>query len=202
MDSDDRLRSALGTDNQGNRARLIVAHAEGAVALAGDLRVQEHFESWVRAMDQLGHDGPPDWIPPDTPFDKVVAVIERGEIDCLANVLERMGVPWRWCAAALIKAVFPMMLYNARHPHDQKLLSVETAWQFGLPVGQAPPHDGQELGENVRWWYRHRIKHPPDSIRSLAEEHATRENRVTDCRSVVQTGIKRAEILLSSRIPT
>jgi hypothetical protein len=194
-------RHALGVDNAGNRVRMIVAHGEAVTALAGDLRIQEHFQHWAQAMDQLQRDGPPDWMSPETPIDRVIAAIERGEIDYLADVLRPMGVPWRWCAEALIRVVFPILLHNARHPDDLKILSIETRWALGLPRGQAPPHDGRELAENVRWWYRAKVKCPKDSIRSLAEEYAERENRVTDARSVVQIGIERAENLLNSTIP-
>lgn len=45
-----------------------------------------------------------------------------------------------------------------------------------------------------------RSRSAPDSIHALAEEYAIRENRLTDARSVVQTGIVRAEMLLNRDI--
>ena len=82
---------------------------------------------------------------------------------------------------------------------DVVALDIIEDGRVGVPKGQAPPHDGATIEENVQWWYRAKVKNPTDSISSLAEEYATRENRVTDCRSVIQIGIERAETLLEGK---
>ena len=101
------------------------------------------------------------------------------------------------------------VLYRRDEAQDHRLLLVLFLDKFaldiiedgrvGVPKGQAPPHDGATIEENVQWWYRAKVKNPTDSISSLAEEYATRENRVTDCRSVIQIGIERAETLLEGK---
>jgi hypothetical protein len=57
------------------------------------------------------------------------------------------------------------------------------------------------VAEWVRWWYRHKVKHPPDSIYALAQEYAEREQRHTRADSVVLEAIERAETLLNSIVP-
>ena len=109
-----------------------------------------------------------------------------------------MGVPWRWCAEALIGAYFPIARYNASHPDDPKIVKVSAGIR-GLPPGRPRRRRTGDRGERSLV-VSAKIKHPADSIHALAEEYATRENRINDCRSVVQTGIARAEMLLNREI--
>jgi hypothetical protein len=199
MGRESRL-TALGADNRGNRGRMVMAHGKFPTLLAADLRIEQQFRAWVTVQDQRVRDGPPSWIHTQAELDQEMAAIEQAEIEQLAGVLQAMNVPWHWCAQALVVSLFPIMRYNARHPHDQKVLQV-SAPVVGVPHGRIPRHDGQDVVRDVTWWYRHVVKQPPDSISTLADEYAKQENRVTDARSVVQDGIKRAETLLNSVIP-
>lgn len=196
MGRDSRLQRALSADNRGNRGRLVVAHGTCSQVMAYDLRILEHFHAWVDAEARLDRAGPPPWVRSVADVDRVIAGIKNAQITVLHTALTALGVPWRWCAEALIRVYFPVMRHNVQHPDAPKMVKV-SAGIIGLPRGQAPPRGGNDVAEDVRWWYRHRIKSPTDSIHALAEEYATREKRVTDARSVVQTGISRAETLLN-----
>jgi len=59
---------------------------------------------------------------------------------------------------------------------------------------------GHHVTRDVRWLYQHRIADPPTTVSSIAREYAATARRTTDARSVVQTGISRAETLLA-RVP-
>jgi hypothetical protein len=200
MGRDARIRRALGADNRGNRGRIVMAHGTCTQLLAADLRMQQQYLAWLYAQDYHRRTGPPPWVRTPAQLQRCMAAIRDAEITFIANVLRDIGFPWRWCAEALVCAYFPAMRHNAQHPHEPRVIHV-SAGLHGVRPGQAPPHDGQMIAENVRWWYRHRIKSPSDSIHALAEEWALREQRNTDCRSVIQDGISRAEALLKMVIP-
>lgn len=199
MGRDARLAEALDADNRGNRGRLVVAHGTCNQLLAADLRIEEYYRAWVEAQERYRRHGPPAWAQTTADLARVIAAMRDADIEQLAGVLRAMGVPWRWCAEALVLAYFPTMRYNETHPDDPQVLRVSAGIR-GLPTGQAPPHGGDAIAENVRWWYRHKIKHPTDSSHALAREYATREKRHTDAHSVIQTGIVRAELLLNGVI--
>lgn len=199
MGRDAKLARSLGADNRGNRGRLVVAHGTCNQVLCADLRVVEHYRLLVAAHEAWRTDSRAAFVRRFQTVAQMEAAVARADIEALAGVLRGIGVPWRWCAEALVHVYFPTMRHNAQHPDNPRVIQVSAGIR-GLAAGQAPPHDGQEIAENVRWWYRRHIKSPRDSIHALAEEWATRENRVTDSRSVVQTGIKRAELLLNGVI--
>ena len=194
-------KHALGADNRGNRLRQLWAYNECLSLLAGDLRVQEFFQEWLDVLDHVEND-PPD-LAVAVGARRTAALFERRAITTLSAALRQMGVPWEWCAHLLVTASFPAMRANLRRTSpDDRVHGVQFDMALvGIPKGQAPPHDGASIEDNVRWWYRAKIKHPPDSVSSLAEEYAKRENRVTDARSVVQIGIQRAETLLRGNTP-
>jgi hypothetical protein len=52
------------------------------------------------------------------------------------------------------------------------------------------------LIRDVHWYYRAKIKHPKDTIRSIAREYAEATGRGNDARSVVQSGIALAQKFL------
>ena len=68
--------------------------------------------------------------------------------------------------------------------------------------GRRPKGDAEHLGRYARWFYRNRVKQPPESVRHLAREYATqrlttaRAAAKADYRGMVQHGIKEAERLL------
>ena len=66
-----------------------------------------------------------------------------------------------------------------------------------LPPGRRAKHEGQHILRDVEWYYRAKIQSPPTPKRKLAAEYQRAVGRTTDARSVVQTGIRRAEQLLS-----
>jgi len=197
MGRDARLARALAVDNRGNRGRRVMAHNVCLECLAGDLRIQQVFDDWDRAQDLHRRNGPPAWARTTADCDRAMAAITNAEIDYVAGVLRRMHVPYSWCATVLVRVSFPVMRHNRHFPDDPWVLQV-SAETYGLALGRKPPHDAEEIARNVRWWYRHLVKDPSDPIAQFAREYAESENRVTQCHSVVQIGIERAEYLLNS----
>ena len=67
-----------------------------------------------------------------------------------------------------------------------------------LPSGRRAAHGGAKLRRDGLWYYRNRIKRPPDSVHVLTEEYiATMDgNARSEAHSVVSEGIARAEKLL------
>ena len=66
--------------------------------------------------------------------------------------------------------------------------------------GRAPKRGDTQHEDPIRntsWFYRVRVKVPPDSIRSLATEYARHVGRDTDARAVIKNGIRRAEHFLA-----
>jgi hypothetical protein len=56
-----------------------------------------------------------------------------------------------------------------------------------------------DIHRNVAWFYRARVKEPRDTVHAIAREYAEATGRNTDPRSVVQNGIRQAEVLLGAR---
>jgi hypothetical protein len=187
---------ALGADNRGNRWRKIIACNECLALLANDLRVQEQFAVWVRTRDA----GPPAWVHSQEDFDRAWAETQQQRLEQLSAVLRQMGVPWAWCPHVLLTVSFPTMLHNAEHPDDLHAVHGTYELRDAPEGGKTPRHRGEDVAEWVRWWYRRKIKHPPDEFHALVDEYATRANRVTEAHSVVQNGIERAELLLNVSI--
>jgi hypothetical protein len=198
-----RLARQLGPiDNRGDAGRIVMAHGTCNQVLCGDLRVQEHYRLWRAAHDAWRVDPrTADLRRRGLTEAQMAAAVARADVEALAAVLRPMGVPWRWCAEALIGAYFPLMRWNEQHPDDQRGMQV-SADSAGLPLGRLPRHRGQDVTQWVRWWYRHRIKQPADSIYKLAQEYAARENRLTRADSVVEDGIQRGETLLNRVMPS
>lgn len=187
--------------NRGDAGRMVMAHGACVMLLATDLRVQQFYTEWLAAQERLRRAGPPAGVQTVDDLERVIVAGREADIDGLAEVLQTMGVPWRWAAEALIMMVFPIAQYNARHPHDQKALHVSASGLAAVPAGRKPRHQGRDVRQWVDWWYRHKIKHPPDSIYALAKEYADREKRHTRADSVVVDGIQRAENLLNRVMP-
>jgi hypothetical protein len=61
-----------------------------------------------------------------------------------------------------------------------------------LSVGKRPRDGGRDIARNVTWYYRARVKAPPDSMGSIAREYAASVGRNNQALSVVQNGIKQA----------
>ena len=49
MGRDSRLERSLRKDNRGNRARILVARGVFLDRLVRDLRIEEHWRTWVHA---------------------------------------------------------------------------------------------------------------------------------------------------------
>jgi hypothetical protein len=201
MGRESRAKRSGPIDNRGDAGRIVMAHGTCNQLLAADLRVQEHYRLWVAAHDAWRTDPrTADLRRRGLTEAQMAEAVARADIEALAAVLRPMGVPWRWCAEALIGAYFPTMRWNELHPDDQRVVKVE-AESAGLARGRMPRHHGRDVAQWVRWWYRHKIKQPPDSVYALAKEYATREKRLTRADSVVEDGIRRAEKLLNAVIP-
>ena len=90
---------------------------------------------------------------------------------------------------------------------DPRVESVYKEWSDGHHDDFSPENlvaNGRVLKprlQDVGWYYRVEIKHPPDSIHQLAREYAHEHGTVgnegtTEHRSVVQDGIKRTKAWL------
>jgi hypothetical protein len=185
--------------NRGDAGRIVMAHGALALILRMDPRVQQHYDTWIAEHDRLVREGPQAGVSSEADVDQMLLWQRDAEIDRLAEILRPMGVPWRWAAEALIK-VFPIVTHNARHPDNPYILQVSAEGLSTLPPGRKPRHQGKDILQWVQWWYRTKVKHPADSVYTLAQEYAAREQRHTRADSVVDDGIKRAESLLSSVI--
>ena len=64
--------------------------------------------------------------------------------------------------------------------------------------GRAAKNQGRYIARDVEWFYRLRIKEPPDRLVDIAKEHADREKTAGQWHSVVLTGCARAEQLLAA----
>ena len=82
--------------------------------------------------------------------------------------------------------------------HQPGRLMLEPDTPPGLPPGRAAKNRGGHIVRNVEWFYRAKIKYPPDTLYSIAKEHTTRNKTARVWHSVVQTGIARAEQLLAA----
>jgi hypothetical protein len=200
MGRDARLARALAADNRGNRGRIVLAHGACVTTLAGDLRVQEHYRTWRATQERRFHDGPPSWARTEAAVERALEMVRQADIDALALVLHAMGVPWRWCADALVLSVFPIMRHNDEHPTDRRALHV-SAPSADMPLGRLPRHLGREITRNVRWWYRADIKDPKDELHVLVKEYlqdyAKSAHRSPEAHSVVRNGIEQAKTLLN-----
>jgi len=186
--------------DRGDAGRIVGAHGACVIILGTDLRVQEYYKHWIAERDRLAAAGPPRGVTSEAEIDQMLHRQHEAEIAALAALLKTMGVPWRWAAEMLIRVVFPIATHNARSPHDRQVLKVSADGLETLPAGRKPRHHGQDIRQWVDWWYRHKIKHPPDSIYALAQRYAAREKRLTRADSVVADGIQRAEHLLNRGI--
>ena len=67
-----------------------------------------------------------------------------------------------------------------------------------LPLGRGAKGDGDYIRRDVEWLYHRKYRVPPTaSVSQLAADYEREVGRRTDARSVVQTGINRAEQLLA-----
>jgi hypothetical protein len=63
--------------------------------------------------------------------------------------------------------------------------------------GRRPKGGGQHVARDVTWFYRRKVKQPPDRVSALAREYAG-SRHVDNPRVTVLDGIARAETLLNS----
>jgi hypothetical protein len=105
-------------------------------------------------------------------------------------VREQLGLTdWaKWVGPALMGA------WECRR--DGREFAIPVQLFVDMPLGKKPPNDGHNIERNVQWFYRAKVKHPPDSISALADEYALVSGRSTDARSVVQNGVQQAHALL------
>jgi hypothetical protein len=205
MGRDARLARALAADNRGNRARILVARGTYLDRLVRDLRIEAHWQTWVQgrrvwAASAQRADMRRRGMSPAV----ILRAVEIVDVGNLTPILADMGVPWPWCADALVRAYFPLLLHNAEHPDDRRVMQV-TVGIAGLPHGQKPPHDAAEIRRDVDWFYRARNKVPRDPPVELEAEYLSEylksAHRSADAHGVVGKGLIRAELLLSATIP-
>jgi hypothetical protein len=79
---------------------------------------------------------------------------------------------------------------------DRAALHVTPGIDLDTLPGRLSKNDGGHIRRDVSWYYRAKIKLPPDSINALGREEALRTGN-PNARTKVQAGIKRAEELLA-----
>jgi len=165
--------------------------------LRSDLRVEDAYAAWCRAHGLIPGAvayvvAPSQLIAIVTEFDRDFATLER--------LVRESLLPHYPPVPALAECVLKDFI--ARSRGEQIELEAE-------PVDDVPPgraaKDGeqqleaQRIEQDVDWFYRAKIKQPPDKIRQLARDYlaALGEAREGDGRSTVQAGIERVERALA-----
>lgn len=156
------------------------------VLLEDDARVQaayQAFEQHVNATDPRL-------------FDSLLCV----ELSALVTLVRQLGVSrYTWLPGALFWEfcrVIGTEPINVELPRDV----VAT-----LDRGRAPKHGEthhEDLERNIRWWYRRKIKTPPDNVTTLAVDYVEQRraagiNRTSEANKDVRDGIARIETLLA-----
>jgi hypothetical protein len=208
-------RPVGGISNRGDVERLAYACDALIVALSDDARVRETYASWLGAHDlepivaRIGQRRPYD-CPDPTPQDlndilKLKAML--GESDSTDDlralddfVRGGLHLSYSWLPAMLL-AQFRMWAY-ATAGGERLRLGIRPPAQVDLPVGKRPRDGGRDIARNVTWYYRARVKAPPESMGSLAKEYAASVGRNNQALSVVQNGIKQAIALLDAVVNT
>lgn len=188
-------------------ARLQAAFVSCLECLMGDLRIEAPYQAWLVHRDiarlerrALAWQGTPQQQQyTGALWQALYRIPDPDEIEAVSQVLREMGVPWPWVAPALVCAAFPVTLSNTRLPADERRdLGAVVQMVATATPGRLPTEDGNRIRRHVDWWYRRKIKHPPDSLRELEQKELTRTGQQTIARrhSTVIQGIQQAEYLL------
>jgi hypothetical protein len=162
--------------------------AEALIWILGeDPRVQRAYAEWRAARGLHG----------DMSVDAFAAAIRAYPEDLarLEQLCEDLGLSsWEWLPGLLLLDFRVTVVGQAmgdtlavRITPDGKRLS-----------GRRPKGGGKHIPRDVRWFYRRKVKQPPDSVSQLAREHKQLEQRHVDPRITVTDGIQRATVLLNS----
>ena len=161
--------------------------------LGGDPRVRAAYAAWRVAHGLVG------------PFADLAtfraAVLRDLEADL--RLLERfvqtdLELSYVWLPQMLLADFRLTVLGEVTGDSSLSVRTMPGTLMQSLPPGRRAKAHGRALVRDVEWYYRARVKRPPDSIRRLAAEYSQQAGRVTDARSVVQTAVQRAEILLAA----
>lgn len=205
-------RPKKGDVKTGDGPLMSVAADTCLDVLMTDFRIEQCYDQWVSAHDLERLERRAfAWLTVEA-VAKFQASLFSGPRDeetaALAVVLTQMGVPWSWCADALLYNRFPWRYWNdyarrrstpERPIRQQKLLQyaemIETATSSRKPAAD----DLDSLARHVHYWYRRKIKDPHDSLAELeaAELARTGEREILSRRhSTILQGISRVEYLL------
>jgi hypothetical protein len=175
--------------NQHDFERVAVAARAFVSVLFDDPRVRAFYLSWRDAVDrrELG-------VTVHELSDLALLVVD--DVAKLDALLRTIGLDEysAWLPKSLLREFWCAYTGDEVDWFDTPIL---TGWK---ERGRAPK-DGEtqqeDLKRNVSWFYRTRVKVPPDSVRSIAKEYAASVERETDARSVIRDGIRRAHDLLA-----
>lgn len=175
-------------ENKGDAWRLTAAMGAFIVALVTDPRAEYQYPGWLETRRRLTA------MLERLPQERQLTALELYRPEELKAherfVREQLGLAdWaNWVGPALMAA------WECRM--EGRDFSIPVSILVDTPVGKKPRADGQAIARNVQWFYRVKVKNPPDSISMVADEYATMSGRTTDARSVVQNGIQQAHALL------
>ncbi len=146
-----------------------------AVLVRDDARVQRFLQAWAER--------------PHLPADNQSMRRDTDELRALVHELRLSE--YQWLPSALFKE---FVGWSVELP----------AWTTDAPwasKGRRPkdgPKQREDLERNVEWFYRTRVKEPPDSEYAVGKEYAARENLTRRSQhSTIQAGIKRVRDLLA-----
>jgi hypothetical protein len=100
--------------------------------------------------------------------------------------------------APLLLMAFGLTLGLELNGQEHGRLSLTPDAAPELPRGRAAKNRGRHIVRDVEWFYRAKIKYPPDTPYAIAKEHAARAKTARVWHSVVQHGIARAKQLLTA----
>jgi len=173
----------LAITNQADAERVAVAvRALVSILFTEDPRVRRAYESWWREINESEAQGEAaaHSLPPDA--QRLNALVHDLGLDRYRGWLV-FYLYWQFLSAA------------TGDPWEIDVPQL-TGW---IRRGRGPKHGDthhEDLKLYVSWYFRHEIKDPPESVRSIAAKHARATGRSNDARSMVQDGIRRARHFL------
>ena len=108
-----------------------------------------------------------------------------------ALVRDDLKLPYSWLPGMLAKGFAAKALTDMTgQPHAVRVTAAE------LPPGRkSVERAGTHIRRDVEWYYRLKIKTPPDTVTALTQENASGGNSTSH--SVIQNGVKRAADVLA-----
>ena len=204
-------------DNEGDKARLLEGGWYALERLQSDLRMIEQFFAWYRGRDLPRLFDQSFTIADNTalsalqPLSDDAAKAARDAIwrpptaaeqAAVEETLEAMGLQYLWpfvpwAASTFVTSVIPTFFHNACLPAQYVALRVEYLGPDLQKRGYIPRDKGSaKLKRDSEYWYRRKIKQPPDTWNALAKEYLNSVNRSDSSRSRVEEGIEAFESLL------